>query len=205
MIILDFGSGNTCKNDILYIARMIDELKAVDTGKHQVIIKWQLFEKAGDNIPLDFSRFSFAYEYAKKHGYETTASVFDVKSLNYLLLFDVPFIKIANRPDLYWLAGEVPRKVPVYMSASGLSLQSEYFSDGDVVLNCVSKYPATAEEYVKIFGASSTWGLSDHTTDFKLYHKYNPKIYECHYKLSDSTGLDAGDFARMPEQLGEIL
>ena len=47
--------------------------------------------------------------------------------------------------------------------------------------------------------------ISDHTTDFQLYNKYKPKIYECHYKLEDSTGLDAGEFARTPEQLAEIL
>ena len=32
MFIVDIGSGETCKNDIPYIKRMIDELKAVDTG-----------------------------------------------------------------------------------------------------------------------------------------------------------------------------
>jgi len=78
---------------------------------------------------------------------------------------------------------------------------------------CVSKYPATLAEYDEILWDEDTGkritipysAVSDHTTDFELWHKYKPKIIEFHYKLSDSTGLDAGDFARTPEQLREIL
>jgi hypothetical protein len=47
--------------------------------------------------------------------------------------------------------------------------------------------------------------ISDHTTSWDLFNKYNPEIIEWHYKLSDSIGLDAGDFARTPEQLKEVL
>jgi hypothetical protein len=38
-----------------------------------------------------------------------------------------------------------------------------------------------------------------------LFRKFEPEIIEMHYKLPDSTGLDAGPFARTPEQLAEIL
>ena len=204
MIILDFGSGNTCKNDLNYVKRMIDELKAVDTGKHEIVIKWQLFHEAGDNTPLWLSMFSFAYEYAKGNGYKTTASVFDMPSLRYLLLFDIPFVKIANRPDLYWLAGEVPRKMPIIYSVSSGYMYE--LGDFEQMLGCVSKYPATLADYEKEFTKILLMdGISDHTTNFQLYHKYKPEIYECHYKLEDSTGLDSGDFARTPEQLKEIL
>jgi hypothetical protein len=206
MIILDFGSGNTCKNDYKYIERMVDELKAADTGKHEVVIKWQLFTKAGDNIPLQVTRFDHAYDYAKQQGYQTTASVFDAESLDYLLRFDIPFVKIANRPDLYWLAGEVPRKIPVYLSCDAHQFSCFAWVNGDIPLACISEYPATMKQYENEFGAMLHWGrISDHTTDFTLYHKYKPETYECHYKLEDSTGLDAGDFARTPEQLAEIL
>ena len=218
MIILDFGSGNTCKNDLSYVKRMIDELKAVDTGKHEIVIKWQLFTKAGDNTPLRPMAFEYAYRYAAKLGYQTTASVFDVESMAYLLQYDIPFVKIANRPDLYWLAGEVPRKIPVYVSTGHMKkIKGNIFDKilelhATELLVCVSKYPATLKDYEDAF----TWetyseeghalvNISDHTTDFTLYHKYKPEIYECHYKLEDSTGLDAGDFARTPEQLAEVL
>lgn len=189
MIILDFGSGNTCKNDKAYVKKMIDGLVHVDSRDKEVVIKWQLFLQAGDNVPLEPAVFDYAYHYAKELGYATTASVFDTESLKLLLGYDVPFIKIANRPDLWWLANE-QSDVPVLVSG-----QDMY---------CVSEYPATVEQY-EALGLYSGCNISDHTTDFTLYHKYRPKVIEFHYKLPDSTGLDAGPFAKTPEVLKEIL
>lgn len=199
MIILDFGSGNTCKNDIKAVERMIDELKAVDKGKHEVFIKWQLFQDAPPNKPLEGRVFSHAHNYAQKQGYKTTASVFDPSSLKFLLDFDIPFIKLANRPDLYCLAEEVPKRMPVYISVRGPEAMTQN------TLACVSEYPADAKKYEEIFGDTLKNGISDHTTDFYLWHKYQPKVIEWHYKLEDSTGPDSGPFARTPEQLREIL
>ena len=194
-IILDI-SANTHKNDFEYIQRMLDELKAVDTGKHEIVIKHQLFEKAGDNIPLEKHIFNWAYLYAKKLGYKTTSSVFDKPSLDYLLTYDVPFIKIANNRKYDWLIGEIPRKVPVYVSGS---------DKGNVNMCCVSKYPAMMLEYLPFGGKKLSMAISDHTPDWQLYNEYLPSIYECHYKLEDSTGLDAGVFARTPKQMAQIL
>ena len=112
MRILDMGSGNTSKNDINIIKKMIDALAEVDPER-KFIIKYQLFKDAPPNIPLEQGKFSFAHGYATGKGYKTTASVFDIESLNFLLQFDPCFVKIANRPDLYWLIGEVPRKIPI--------------------------------------------------------------------------------------------
>ena len=214
MIILDFGSGNTCKNYIITVRRMIDELVAVDTGKHEVIIKFQLFKDAPPNMPLQLDVFDYAYGYAKEKGYKTTASVFDMDSLQFLLTYDIPFVKLANRPDLYWLAEEVPRRIPVYISYSDLNyIDWNFYRYNNFPLLCVSEYPTTMEKYVETFSGDYNMqylmgygcGISDHTTDFTLYHKYKPSIYECHYKLNDSTGPDAGDFARTPEALREVL
>jgi len=206
MIILDFGSGNTCKNDIKYVERMIDELKAVDTGKHEIIIKWQLFTHAPPNERLGLVVFEHAYNYAAEKGYKTTASVFDKRSLWFLLSFDVPFVKIANRPDLYWLAGEVPRRIPVYVSGNADFYAEFKWQNGDIPLACISDYPATALQYYDQFGAMLSRGhISDHTTCFQLWHEWQPTTIEWHYKLADSTGLDAGDFARTPAQLEGIL
>lgn len=206
MIILDV-SANTHKNSMNYVKRMIDELVKVDSRKHEVVIKHQLFTEAGDNIPLQLSVFDYAYWYAEQQGYQTTASVFDLDSMKYLLCYDVPFVKIANRPDLYWLAGEVPRKIHLVISTDKRYDYNLYESVS--MLHCISEYPATAEQYEREFldeqAKYLSMGISDHTTDFTLYHKYNPDIYECHYKLSDSTGLDAGSFSRTPAQLAEIL
>jgi len=202
-IILDVGSGNTCKNNWEYAKRMIDELKAVDTGKHEIIIKWQLFTNAGNNIPLDREIFKKAYYYAKELGYKTTSSVFDKDSLDFLLKYDIPFVKIANNRALDWLIGEVPRKIPVYVSLNN----DKIFEGNNIVeLYCISKYPATIEEYIyKFIDASLKSGISDHTTNFGLWYKYQPKIIEWHYGLSDSTGLDAGPFMKTPEMLREII
>jgi sialic acid synthase SpsE len=203
MIILDFGSGNTCKNSIDYVKRMIDELKKIDNGKHEVIIKWQLFEQAGANIPLEMPVFDYAYKYAKEKGYSTAASVFDLNSLWYLLHYDVPFVKLANNKSVYELAGEIPRKLHIIKSVSKpdeLSLPEH----NTTKLACVSEYPAPTEKYIKVFGHRLS-RISDHTTDFLLWNRFKPSIIEWHYKLSDSTGLDAGQFARTPEQLKGIL
>jgi sialic acid synthase SpsE len=201
-IILDFGSGNTCKNDYAYIKRMIDELKAVDTGKHEVIIKWQLFDKAGENKPLEKQCFRLAYYYAQQHGYKTTASVFDMNSLKYLLGFDIPFVKIANNRSLDYLIGEVPRKIPVYVSVGDYNPELEEFE----CLYCISEYPATIEKYETQFHDHTLRrAVSDHTIGLELFNKYHPAIWEKHYKLEDSTGLDAGDFAITPAMLRGVL
>jgi len=213
-IILDFGSGNTCHNDWDYTKRMIDELKAVDTGKHEVIIKWQLFKEAGENIPLDKSVFDLAYVYAKELGYQTTSSVFDKESLDFLLQFDVPFVKIANNRELDWLISEIPRKVPVYVSCGSAEQIGNWHESvrwGIIKpLLCVSNYPANMEDYeeIKKFGLYviyDKYGISDHTTNFGLWYRYQPEIIEWHFGLSDSTGLDAGPFMRTPAILKEVL
>lgn len=207
-IILDI-SANTFKNDEKYVERMIDEVYKIDTEKHEIIFKTQLFVKAGENIPLEYDVFDFMYRYAQKYGYKVTSSVFDLPSLKFLLQYDVPFVKIANNRDLDWLVLEVPRRIPVYMSVKN---SDEFYSINNNVHNveplcCVSNYEnAISEEYEIKFGA---WlyhgGISDHTHNWDLYRKYKPHIYECHYILDDSTGLDAGPFARTPEMLAEVL
>jgi hypothetical protein len=209
-IILDI-SANTHENNWDYLKRMLDELKAVDSGKHEIVIKHQLFKEAGDNIPLDYGIFEVAYLYAKeKLGYKTTSSVFDIESLKYLLQFDVPFIKIANNRKLDYLIGEIPRKIPVYVSVSDSCYLENPYDDGKdslfVHFACVSKYPADIKSYGDNFTSPHLrMNISDHTTNWELFNKYKPKRYECHYKLPDSTGLDAGEFARTPTELAEIL
>jgi sialic acid synthase SpsE len=208
-VILDFGSGNSCRNDKAYIKRMYDELKAIDTGKHEIIVKWQLFEKAGENIPLTHEAFQYAYDYGTSLGYKVTASAFDKNSLDFLLGFDIPFVKIANNRGLDWLTGEIPRRVPVAISVGKEMITTSYFKfllPHDHILYCVSSYPARDDDYTNIFGYYRLHrGISDHTTSFSLFRKFEPEVIEMHYKLEDSTGLDAGPFARTPAQLAEIL
>lgn len=200
MIILDFGSGNSCLNDEKIIYEMIRGIVSIHSHRTEVIFKWQLFEKAGDNIPLDRLSFIKAFEFAKQCGYQTTASVFDAGSLRFLLRFDVPFVKIANRPELYPLTSQIPDDIRVIKSVPS----PEQFVDD--CMCCISEYPAKMKDYEKIFLPEQLKaGISDHTTDWKLYEKYHPDIYEVHYCLEDSTGLDAGPFARRPSQLKGMI
>lgn len=204
MLILDFGSGNTCKNDTTTVRRMIDAL-AETTNRKDITIKWQLFTEAGENVPLNLHCFEYAYKYAAQLGFKTTASVFDMKSLHFLLSFDVPFVKLANCDRSAALWGAIPRRIPIVQSFHN---SKDLIDDepGLDFLCCVSKYPAQSSEYITSFsGEHLSHGISDHTDSFALYQTFSPITYECHYKLDDSTGLDAGPFAKTPEQLREIL
>jgi sialic acid synthase SpsE len=215
-IILDFGSGNTCQNDNLIIKKMIDELCRIDTLKHKVIIKWQLFKRANNNIPLTRECFKFAFDYAKKCGYETTASVFDFESFVFLKSFkkDIPFIKIANDKSLYWLQKYIQAySLATYISVSdneSYNVLKKQFDDGTLhkfeIFCCISKYPADGIDYQELFDKKFLKrAISDHTINFKLFDMYKPNKIEWHYKLNNSTGLDAGPFARTPDQLREVL
>ena len=188
---------------------MIDGLKKVDTGKHKVVIKWQLFKEAGDNIPLTHDCFDYAYDYAKKLGYKTTASVFDVNSLKFLLQYIIPFVKISCNNEKYWLIGRVPRNMPVYYSTNNPSevfpRHSEHlFRLYDAYkLYCVPKYPAEIEDYK----LKNMKGVSDHTVDLELFND-NPscEVFEMHYALEDSTGEDADcGICKTPSMLKNIL
>lgn len=207
-IILDI-SANTHKNDWAYLEHMLNELKKVDTGKHEIIIKHQLFLQSGENIPLDKDVFAAAYAYAKRLGYQTTSSVFDKGSLDFLLQFDIPFVKIANNRKLDWLIGEVPRKIPVLVSHGSIEEIKNIEYENIKPLICVSEYPTCIEKYEKNFDikymVACDSGISDHTTNFGLWYRYQPEIIEWHSGLPDSTGLDAGPFMRTPAMLAEVL
>lgn len=209
-IILDF-SANTHKNDKSIIKRAIDEIKAVDSGKHEIVFKGQLFKEAGENIVCTHEAFEYMYEYGNENGYKVTSSVFDKESLDFLLKFDIPFVKIANRPDLYSLMALIPRGIPIYFSSDRISnLFSVWRNLLDIELSCISKYPASLEEYEERFISEINYysrpeNYSDHTIGLSLFKRYQPKAWEKHLKLSDSTGLDAGSFAITPQELKEIL
>ena len=203
-LILDIGSGNSLPDADTAI-KLIDEIIKRDTGKHEVIFKTQLFESAPPNKPLEWKTFNEAYHYAKGKGYHLTSSVFDHDSLDLLVkMYDspnwrLPFIKIACRPDLYWLIGEIPRRIPVYYSVNDDTLVHAAPENG-VMMLCVPKYPALYVEY------HSAKAISDHTVGWQLLKDYQPEILEKHICLEhNDTNPDAGAFAVTPEELSEIL
>ena len=200
MIVLDLGSGNTCRNDLGKVKDMID---AVYDGKRDAVIKWQLFQTAPPNEPLKRDVFRYAYEYAAELGIKTTASFFDYDSLEFLMGFDVPFFKIANRPELYPMAAGI-HDVPIWVSyASDVEMGKRALVKP---LCCVSRYPAQIVEYEKHF--APRWlaeGISDHTVGLDLYHKYQPERFEKHFVLKhDKSNPDAGLFAITPKELIEL-
>ena len=200
-IILDI-SANTTKNDDDYVKIMLDELKKVDTGKHEIIIKGQLFQEAGKNIVMTHEHFDFMYQYSHKLGYDCTASVFDKESLAFLLKYEIPFVKIANNPDLYWLIDEIPRGIRVIFSSHVNDANNYYGYCSPTITKIVSipEYPAKVDQYT-----TYTKWVSDHTEGLALFKLHEPSLWEKHYKLKDSTGLDAGTWAITPEELREIL
>ena len=208
MIVLDFGSGETCHNNKKIVKRMIEGLAAVDTRKKNVVIKWQLWSGAmpyagGILKRLDPKIYQYAVDCGKEYGYETFSSVFDKESLDFLLSTDPLFVKIACRPELYSLATRIEGTRFLVSVPPG---NPHRLSLDIIKLCCISNYPAEEGAYYKGFDRSALYcGISDHTTNFNLYNRYHPAVYECHFKLPDSIGADSGDYARTPEQLKEIL
>jgi len=197
-IILDMGSGNTCKNSVDYAYKMIDAVAAIDSHKHEVIFKWQLFKDEPPNVPLDHLVFGRAYAHAKGLGYKTTSSVFDKESLDFLLNFDIPFVKIACRPRLYWLIGEMPRKIPVYISWDGKQVAP---MGSYTRMFCVPAYPADLKDY-----RDGELAYSDHVKGLKLWNKWHPDIWEKHFILEDDpNNPDCAGHAIKPDLLKEVI
>jgi len=208
-IILDFGSGNTCHSNLGYVKTMIDKLAEVDphTVGHRITIKWQLATNNPPNEPLDRSAFVYAYEYAAEKGYRTTSSVFDRESLEFLLQFDIPFVKIPCIQDLYPLIGFVPRHIPVYVSVPDEDTTPMYCDPRIKSLCCVRKYPADEEDYLSIFPYDMLEsGISDHTQGLRMYDELDPYRWEKHYVIErNPNNPDSGLFAATPEELKEVL
>ena len=199
-LILDMGSGNTCRNDMQTVRDMIDAIASVDTGRHEIILKWQLFKSAPPNIPLDPEIFNYAYLYALGR-YQTTASAFDVPSLTILKWYDVPFIKIACRPDLYPLIDDTSKYYVSVDHWAGAKLKNIN------IMACVPKYPATIKEYETAFLPHLLRSaISDHTVGWELYNKYHPAVMEKHFvHKRDKSNPDAGAFAVTAKELKEIM
>lgn len=210
-IILDFGSGETCKNDRREVEAMLRRLSVADNGKHELIVKWQLFSEFGELLPLRRGLFAHAVDVARGYGYETTASVFDIESLWFLQQFNVPFVKIACIPDLYDdlmdSAGRIGYwETPLVVSVPDSQTFQEMKRKGCQPMCCVREYPATAGEYSRRFAPDElSAGISDHTTTGFLCSQYRPDLYEIHYCLPDQTGPDTKEFSRRPDDIVEIL
>ena len=212
MIVLDMGSANVNKNDITIIKKQIDTVNEIIGDKSDItVLKWQLFESVIDgNIPLTKESFEYAFGYAKSLGLMTTASVFDIQSLYFLLSHPIPFVKLANGLiPASQLLGAIPRGMKILYSTSnmfGLMQMPMFMTWGlDNGMCCVSNYPATIEEYEKNFSPEVLiQSVSDHTEGAKLWDKYHPMVWEKHFCLEHSDEKDCGSYALDPKELREI-
>ncbi len=198
-IILDISSEDTL-SDITRATETINSVIDMDTHKHEVIFKVRLSQDNQLTTFIDGGIFDSLYLYAKVKGYRLTASVCDKQSLMFLLMYDIPFVRIPNRFELYELIKEVPRKIPVYVSNIGMSSFDEYAGNIESMA-CISKYPATLADYESIPNLRAFWAISDHTPGLELYRKYQPRIWEKHYTLEH----DVGSFSLTPSELREII
>lgn len=214
-LILDIGSGKSLNN----VSRAVDMMYRVgemDVGKHKIVFKAQLFQEAPPNVPLAHEHFDCLYRYAERLGYPMTASVFDKESLAFLLRYRIPFVKIACRPDLYWLIAEVPRKIPVYVSYDSkgnhdlVHNEWEHISDVEYFA-CVRKYPASVSDYSNLI--RETDGnydyercISDHTAGWELLRTYRPEAFEKHLcPQREADNPDSGPFSVTVEDLREVI
>lgn len=205
-IILDV-SANTIKNDPLYFEKMVKTIKEIDRKDNEIVFKTQLFRNIEPNLSLSFDCFDAMYDICRQYGYQLTASVFDKKMLKFLLIYDIPFVKIACRPYLYFLSTLVPETIPCLISVGRNEPVGVNNFSNIQYLSCVPLYPAQDMDYLYV-DIELYRGISDHTTDASLFHKYKNILYryECHYVLEHSEdNPDAGPFAKTPEELKEII
>lgn len=129
-----------------------------------------------------------------------TSSVFDKESLEFLLGFDIPFVKIACLPALYPLIGEVPRKINVHASVTADWI--EFPPHENITwFTCVRKYPADISDYI-----TRSIYVSDHTVGWYLFRDWNPEKIEKHLcPAHEPDNPDSGPFAVTPEELREVI
>lgn len=199
MIILEMQDGMMCKNEKSVVKKMIDSV--IDTGvkPDELVFKWQLYESIDNGlemIPLEYEIFDYAYGYAKKNGFKTTASVFDYKSRYFLYKYNVPFIKIACKTNKLEFRKNMWQYIDTFNFCVSVKDSEDYYKIDikntiKYKLCCIPDYPAYLNQYEYDFsGKQLCNGISDHTIDFRLHDKYLPKIYEKHYYVD---GLESYD------------
>ena len=224
-VVLDVGSGASLPNKKV-AEKVVREIDRLNSRCHRVILKPQLFENIPPNKALELDVFDhFAALVGEAEGLELACSVFDESSLKTALRHDLAHIKIACREDLYWLAGKVPREVPLHVSFDfrkavdqprwpppllPMSKPSGVPSPRhvDVWLICVPEYPAEVSEYVVPRRTNGFESYSDHTVGLDLFESRDILVWEKHFvmKRDDPSNPDSlGGFAITPEDLPRVL
>jgi sialic acid synthase SpsE len=209
-IVLDVGSGATLP-DYAAVDRIVDAVKHAWASDNDVVLKAQLFTNIPPNKPLELPVFDHLYTKADKADIKVTASVFDEQSVKFLLGYPVPFVKIACRPDLYWLGNLVPRGIPLYVSydCRDPNAAGKIPEKADVALACVPEYPAQFNDYRSWVRWS---GVSDHTAGLYLFQEIHRDtteitVWEKHLveRRGDPKNPDSGEFALECMELVDVL
>jgi len=204
MIILDLGNGSVLKNDWGNIKATIDAIATIDVQR-ECIIKFQLFSAVPPKTPLRRDLFYQAWQYGTSLGFEVTSSIFDFDSLDFLSRMPVSMVKLANRMDSKIYFFDARKRFEEVIVSTSDAMEFEKHLHGKRMA-CVSQYPATIDVYENRFEVHQLGeGISDHTSDLKLFRKYQPRLYERHFVL-DSVSTDAPrQYAMRPADLEELL
>lgn len=184
------GSLEKAKN----LAKIAKEAGA-DSVKFQIINTWGLYlpgnyeygkYKIEDVIKIrqegemtDEEYFSL-FNYCQEIGIPLSASIFDEKSLDLLVKFNPPYIKLASCDinNVSLLRKVAERNIKVVVSTGmadveeieiGVNALSKLKSEDIVILHCVSNYPAFLEQsnlrYLEVLKKrfNTSVGFSDHT------------------------------------------
>jgi sialic acid synthase SpsE len=182
----------------------------------------QIFEFSYDN----FVRFD---EHCQANGIRWFATAQDVRSLEFLLGFDLPMIKVAscnarNYPFLKEVVKSVPSSVPIVVSLAGSTVHDiervvDLFADHWLwLLHCVAEYPCAAHrlrlgnimELRRRFGAPNvSIGYSGHEVGIEpsvAAMELGAAMIERHFCISRHSfahhiecSLEPGEFARLVE------
>lgn len=215
-IVVDI-SPNIHRNELSIWKSIVSTLHLSDIGIHKVVLKSQLFEIAGKNLVQDRGMFALAAQWAWEYcGYKTTSSVFDRRSVDFLLNlplpYELPFVKVAATPAQRRILDWIPRGVKVYMSVTDVE---EYLEEEQsiITLFTVPKYPAELSDYSSINNERDK-RISDHTPGLELFNAYRGTIaiWEKHIRWNEwleagqpKSSPDDGPFALYPDEMAKIL
>ena len=197
--------------------------KLIDVGKEcgVDVVKFQLFGKAyteGGNIELPHELFKDLYNYGKTIGMPVTASVFDEKALELLIVMDVHHIKLgySKRKQYGWIDGalNIGKKVVVTTNIHDAFDLPKHENLIKLITQPRCKH---ADEYAIVTKMhfeglfdSRFEGFSDHSLGYmesSLAVSHGATWIEKHFRLDDEEcdRVPDGRFALTPKQLKEYV
>lgn len=167
-----------------------------------------------DKLHVSYKWLEHLFDAAETSGIPLFASVFDVKGVEWLSLFDVPYFKIASPEstrlnNYYEIVGEIKRKTPIIFSTGEWDRDNitSLYRRGDVLLYCPPGHPTPRiRPYdLNVYRDGHYDGLSDHCADLSnasLFIEAEAEWIERHIKLDDDC-IDAA-FSSNPKEMTEL-